>query len=137
MLISTIRSLVRPYIPAKLTDAMQIGQVGEIAAQRYLKKIGYRILKTNWRHRNYEIDIVALNAEILVFVEVRTRNLDALVSGYDSITKKKRESLKTVFNAYLAKVGHVKHYRFDVIEVTSNGTDNTQELRHFENIPLW
>jgi putative endonuclease len=116
---------------------MRIGRAGEVAAQKYLKKIGYKILKINWTYKNYEIDIIGVDDEILVFVEVRTRNPGALVSGYDSITKKKRESLKIAFNAYLEKIGYAKYYRFDVIEVTFDKICNAPTVRHFENISLW
>ncbi|MDR0351652.1 MAG: YraN family protein [Puniceicoccales bacterium] len=137
MLVDAIKSLFNPRVAMKETEAKCIGFAGEIAAKKYLKKIGYKILKTNWSYKNYEIDIIGLDGEILVFVEVRTRSSDALVNGYDSITRKKRESLKIAFNAYLAKIGYVKHHRFDVVDVSMDKIDNTLELRHFENIPLW
>ncbi|MDR1458438.1 MAG: YraN family protein [Puniceicoccales bacterium] len=137
MLIGSIKSLIRPYMANGKTEAKRIGSFGEAAAKKYLKKIGYKILKTNWSYKNYEIDIIALDSEILVFVEVRTRSSDALVGGYNSITKKKRESLKIAFNAYMAKIGYVKYYRFDVIEISWDKISNASELRHFENIPLW
>jgi putative endonuclease len=49
------------------------GKIGELLAQSFLKKKGYRIIETNYRCAAGEIDIVARQGESLVFIEVRTK----------------------------------------------------------------
>ena len=51
-----------------------LGKRGEQLAVSFLEKKGYQILATNWRHRRAEIDIIAMDEDVLVFVEVKTRN---------------------------------------------------------------
>ena len=50
-----------------------IGDRGEALAARELKKHGYRILAKNFRSAHGEIDIIAEDRDVLVFVEVKTR----------------------------------------------------------------
>lgn len=50
-----------------------IGKFGEDLACIYLKKLGYKIVERNFRIRGGEIDIIAKDGEILVYVEVKTR----------------------------------------------------------------
>lgn len=49
------------------------GEIGENIAVRLLQAKGYTILVRNFRSRRNEIDIIALDGAILVFVEVKTR----------------------------------------------------------------
>ncbi len=51
------------------------GILGEKVARDFLKKRGFRILETNYRCPEGEIDIVARQKDSLVFVEVRTRTV--------------------------------------------------------------
>src|SRR5688500_14052776 len=55
---------------ARTTDA---ANAGEAFVTGRLQRDGYRILDRNWRVRGGELDIVALDGEILVFVEVKVR----------------------------------------------------------------
>ncbi|GAJ10770.1 unnamed protein product, partial [marine sediment metagenome] len=48
----------------------ETGTLGEKLAKDFLKKRGYRILETNYRCPEGEIDIVARYKDYLVFVEV-------------------------------------------------------------------
>lgn len=56
-----------------MTDAAELGAEGEEMATQLLAEQGYRIRLRNVRLRAGEIDIVAEDGEITVFVEVRTR----------------------------------------------------------------
>ena len=50
-----------------------LGQKGEQAAVKYLESKGHHVIERNWRSRGYEIDIISLDDEFIVFVEVKTR----------------------------------------------------------------
>jgi len=50
------------------------GKYGEDLACTYLKKLGYKIIERNFRIRGGEIDIIAIDSKILVYVEVKTRS---------------------------------------------------------------
>jgi len=115
------------------------GAYWERVAARALKKAGFRIVTRNWRRRGTrgELDIVAKEGDVLVFVEVRSRGAAALVGGYDSITRHKRDVLRRTCLAYLGGLKRRPNtYRFDVVEI-SYANKRDYELRHFRNVPLF
>lgn len=97
------------------------GAKGERLAANYLKKQGYSILKTNFRVRMKEVDIICEDGDFIVFVEVKTmmpREDGTFLhrpSRYVDTNKKN--------NLILAALGYMKKYsppripRIDVIEV--------------------
>ena len=52
---------------------IEIGKSGENQAAEYLKSMGYSITAQNWRQGKYEVDIIAENETVILFVEVKTR----------------------------------------------------------------
>ena len=107
-------------LPSQI-DSKQRGCYGEWLGKEFLKKKGFRILEKNWRSRGdrrKEIDLVCLDREILVFVEIRSRSENALISGFDSLNLRKRKALLRSFKAYLLEAEeHPFSYRFDLVEV--------------------
>ena len=95
----------------------EIGNIGETYTVKYLKKHGYKILERNYLKRYGEIDIVAENKEYLVFVEVKTRNINTLVRGGEAVNYHKRQCLIKTALAYLSEHKVDKFCRFDVSEV--------------------
>lgn len=68
---------------------IKIGQSGEKLAGDFLKKQGFKILETNFKSKFGEIDIIALEKDILVFVEVKTRTSRAFGLPEEAINKRK------------------------------------------------
>ena len=77
------------------------GARGEMIAGAYLRRKGFAIRATNWRCRLGEIDIVAQEGPVLVFVEVRTRSSARLGTPEESITPAKRRRLADLAQIYL------------------------------------
>ena len=77
----------------RVMDRQQVGKLGEKAAQKLLKKRGYRIRETGFRCRHGEIDIIAQQKDCLVFVEVRTKSNLEFGTPEESITQTKKERL--------------------------------------------
>src|SRR5947209_7314149 len=75
---------------AKRPLHLRIGRRGEEAAAEQLKAAGYRILARNYRCPSGEIDLVAEERGVLVFVEVKTRSSAAYGSPRDAVTPAKR-----------------------------------------------
>lgn len=117
------------------------GARGEAAAADFLqKRHGFTIVARNWRSprdRREEIDLVARDGEVLVFVEVKARAQDALVPGYFAVNEKKKRVLRRAVHAYLTALSEPpRTFRFDVVEVALSDRLPPQCL-HFENIPLF
>ena len=102
-----------------------MGQAGEQAAVRFLKRKKFKILQQNLRlGRLGELDIVALDKTTLVFVEVKSKMVGEVLGGFSNITRAKQHKLWDLGAAYLRKYrGPHQAVRFDAIEVefpTSN-----------------
>ena len=95
------------------------GQVGEDAATEYLIRKGFRIVERNWRlGRAGEIDIVALDGDVLVIVEVKSARQRRFGDPVERVTPAKQRRLAALAEAYVAQhdVG-VGTVRFDVVTV--------------------
>ncbi len=97
------------------------GKFGEEQALIYLKKLGYTILDCNWQFRKFEIDIVALDGEMLVVVEVKTRKNDAFGAPETFVTRKKQSQLIKAVNQYVERKELSNEIRFDIVSVLHNG----------------
>jgi|TARA_B100000959_G_C14674305_1_gene497841 putative endonuclease len=127
---------------SSVSSQAERGRYGEWRARQLLRRKGYLVLSVNWRNphdRRDEIDLICKDREVLVFVEVRARASSSQVSGYDSITSRKRKALLKTCKAYLNhRRQRPEHFRFDVVEVDLP-TDNsgTAEIFHHENVALF
>ena len=65
------------------------GNLGEDMAEKYLQDRGYTILYRNWRHKNWETDIIATKNSKLHFIEVKTRRTTTFGYPEDDVIKKK------------------------------------------------
>lgn len=70
-----------------------LGDRGERAAVRYLKRQGYRVLARQSRSRIGELDIVAMDGSTIVFVEVKTRSSHAAGHPVEAVTPTKQKQL--------------------------------------------
>ena len=102
-----------------------LGRTGEVNAEKFLKKLGYKILARNFKTVVGEIDIIAKDGDTVVFVEVKTRTSEKFGVPSEAVDLKKREKYFKVAEEYL-----VKNYkttdvecRFDVVEAL-NGQIN-------------
>ena len=106
------------------------GMTGEAIAQTYLKNQGYRILTTNFRLRNMaEIDVIAMDKDVLAFVEVKMRTGNKAGSGREAVTKTKQQHIRLAASYYLQKNKLTDVFcRFDVLEITAPAEDTAIEL---------
>lgn len=94
-----------------------LGKFAENRAETLLKTAGLGIVARNWRCRQGEIDLIARDGEVLVFVEVRSRKRSDHGSAADSITAAKQRRIIAAARLYLAKLGQMPACRFDVVTI--------------------
>lgn len=93
------------------------GNRGEAIAEKTVLAHGYQIVERNWRHKHLEVDLIAWDGDILVFVEVRTRNDSQFGEPYESIGRDKIQKLARAANIYINHRGHNGEIRFDIVSV--------------------
>lgn len=111
----------------------QFGYKGENIAKKYLEKLGYKILEQNFTIRGGEIDIIALDQNILVFVEVKTRRNHKYGAPIEAISFFKLRSLQKTALFFIRKINWgEKPYRFDLVTVDYDG--DTENIELIKNI---
>lgn len=110
----------------------EIGDFGERAVAYYMEKKGYKILSRNFRIKGGEIDIIAEKDGIIAFVEVKTRAPDYLSSGFEAVTKRKKQLIVRASEMYSLKFPHDLQPRFDVVQIISDGK-KVIEFNYVEN----
>ncbi len=99
------------------------GAAGEVLAARFLREKGYTIVAANVHSRFGEIDIIAGDAQYIVFVEVKTRSEDALYAPREAVTASKQQRIWRTAALYLQNHPTALQPRFDVVEVVTEKGD--------------
>ena len=110
------------------------GILGEVETARLLRRKGYRLLRANFTCRYGELDIVAMDGDVLAVVEVKTRLQNALYPPAAAVTRQKRERIKLATGVFLAayQLDDVQ-VRFDVVEVIMDERFEVVSVNHLEN----
>lgn len=112
------------------------------AAERYaagrLEREGYRILETNFRARPGEIDVIALDGDVLVFVEVRQRTGDYFGSAEESVDQRKVRRILDTAGIYVSRHPELADsiWRVDLVAVTLDRRGVIKRYRHIVNMDV-
>lgn len=120
-----------------MTYQKRIGKIGEQIAADYLADIGYQLLDRNFNVPYGEIDLVAFEAEMVVFVEVKTRTSKSFGLPEDSVTPAKLEKMHNAAVLWLqAHPEAPDDWRIDVIAILIDQHHHVLDLQHFINAYL-
>jgi putative endonuclease len=137
-ILSRIRSLAQTLRRRAQPKHLVRGELGEYLAAAHIRKQGYKILVRRYRpkSRRGDIDIVAREGEVLVFVEVKTRSSEDFGRPVDAVGPQKRRHLRRAALDYLRRLGSPRLcFRFDVVEVVLNADGKTaKEVRLLRNV---
>jgi len=109
----------------------QIGKWGEDAVAAYLAERGYEIIARNVRTPYGEIDIVARQADITIFVEVKARTSNKMGLPEESVNLRKQAHMLACAEHYAAE-NAIDHWQIDVISVEGK-VGLKPKITHFEN----
>ena len=116
-------------------EHLRTGRWGERQAECYLRDKGFRVLGRRVRvGRRDELDLVARDADCLVFVEVKTRGSEDFGRPVRAVDRKKRRNLSRAALRYMLKLRQKPPYfRFDVVEVVGERDEKNPVVRHIKN----
>ncbi len=105
------------------------GKDAESLACRFLQAQGLALIERNYRRRPGEIDLIMVDADSLVFVEVRYRRQDRFGSGADSVDRRKQAKISACAQLYLQAHPEMaaRPCRFDVISISGDAGDPAVE----------
>lgn len=121
---------LRSWLEERLREPT-LGERGERAAAKYLRRLGYALIATRRRHRYGEIDIIAVDGRTVVFVEVKTRRNELLGRPAEAIDATRQGRLTRAALAFLKSHGLLEYAcRFDVVEVIWPEDQRRPTIRH-------
>ena len=110
-----------------------LGQEGEQIAGHFLKKKGYKLVEQNFRCPGGELDLIALDRRVIVFVEVKTRSDDRLGTPLEAVHRHKQKRMTKAALYFLSRHHlHDRDARFDVIGISFEGGKPVVE--HIQNV---
>jgi putative endonuclease len=115
-----------------LNSKTEIGRIGEEMAVKFLREKGLKIIKTNWRYHHLELDIIAEDEKMLVFVEVKTRTSSYFGNPEDAVSKTKMARIINAAEAYILEKDSEQEARFDVIAILLP-PGGKPEIEYFED----
>ena len=121
-------------LPASPTPRHLVhGQIGELAAKRYLRRQGLVFLTANFSGNRGEIDLIFRDRDCLAFVEVKTRSSEHWSRPASAVNRRKRRRLSLTALDYLRQLHEpTPRFRFDIVEVLlEDGV--VHKIRHLPN----
>ena len=117
-----------------MSRSEQTGAWGEHEAEKALRGKGYRILGRRVRVAGRdEIDLVARDGKVLVFVEVKTRASERYGRPIAAVDRHKRRVTSRAAMRYIRKLKDPDiPFRFDVVEVVGTPEEGVETIRHIE-----
>ena len=111
-----------------------LGDRGEAQAARFLRRKGYKLLGRHDRRRAGELDLVALDGQVIVFVEVKTRRSAEFGHPAEAVGPEKQRRLTRAALAWLKRYDLLDQpARFDVIAITWPLDAKHPTIEHFPN----
>ncbi len=114
-----------------MADHNELGKIGEQLAVDFLESKGYDILARNFMYQKAEVDIIAQHENLIICIEVKTRNSDFFGDPQDFVTKAKIKNLVKAMDAFVIENDIPLETRFDIIAVLKN--KKMEQLTHYEN----
>lgn len=109
------------------------GKEGEKLAEQFLRKNGYKILRSNYRNALGEVDLIALDGKTIVFVEVKTNTSDEFGAPEDRVDQRKQKQIAKSALGFLKEIpARNLDYRFDVIGIQLY-KDARPKIEHYKN----
>lgn len=113
----------------------ELGKWGEDLAAEYLERKGYTIIERDWKSGRRDIDIIALDDDVVVFVEVKTRRNRLFGEPEESVDYHKLQNLQQAISHYVKFRNIRQDIRFDIISVV--GTIGSEpDIQHIRDVAL-
>lgn len=113
-----------------LQTPKSFGQGGEERVSQFLSEKGWVILARNWHYKKAEIDIIAWDGPVLVFVEVKSKAKSREPSPAERLLPKQKRMIVDAAMAYMNSIGHTWEIRFDLVTLIGD-PENQFVIHHY------
>ncbi len=117
---------------------LRVGRRGEEDAYFYLRQLGYVIVARNFRSPRCrgEIDLIGWDADVLCFIEVKTRTSRQVKPAEAAVDYHKRREIAEVSREYWRKLPPSCQWRFDIVSVYYERSNSRPQIEVFRNASL-
>jgi putative endonuclease len=128
----------RVLAPESRPRHQQTGSKGEEDAFFYLRRQGYTMIARNYRTPRCrgEIDLIGWDADILCFIEVKTRTSRDVRPPQAAVDRHKRREVAAVARQYLRHLPPSCQWRFDIVSVYYERPTSRPQIEVFQNASL-
>ena len=114
-------------------EHLRRGELGERAAEKFLRKVGMKFLTGNFRSERGEFDPIFRDEDCLVFIEVKTRSSEEWGRPAAAVDARKKRLICQTALDYLRLIKNPQvKIRFDIVEVLLSDGE-VREVRHLPN----
>ncbi len=110
----------------------ETGRLAEDLATQALRDKDYQILERNFANKFGEIDIIAKDKNVLVFVEVKAKKGEQFGTPEEMINPRKLWKIRSMANLYMRR--NDLPCRIDVVAVVLSENNSVLRLTHYENV---
>ncbi len=115
-----------------------MGYLAENIVARYLEDGGYKVTSRNYQKPWGEIDIIAKEGDVFVFVEVKanSKDFEGNFNPELRVDEKKIQKIKRTASLFLEyEVAAMdSEWRIDVVSVVFDYVNKKAKIKHFKNI---
>jgi putative endonuclease len=124
--------------PDRRPQHQRIGARGEEEAYFHLRQLGYAIVARNFRSPRCrgEIDLIGWDADVLCFIEVKTRTSRDVKPPEAAVDRHKRREVLAVAREYLRRLPPLCQWRFDIVSVYYECPTSRPQIEVFRNASL-
>jgi len=117
---------------------LRVGTRGEEDTYFHLRKLGYVIVARNFRSPRCrgEIDLIGWDADVLCFIEVKTRTSRDVKPPEAAVDRHKRREVAAVAREYLRRLPPSCQWRFDIVSVYYERLNSCPQIEVFRNASL-
>lgn len=115
-------------------NCRKVGAAYEKKAAAFLEARGFRIVEHNFRCRTGEIDLIAREGGVLVFIEVKYRRTESFGTAVEAVTPGKQRTICRVADYYRVyrKIPDSQPCRFDVVAITGERTELIRNAFYYQ-----
>lgn len=122
------------WLRSLLWRSESFGTRGELAAERYLGRLGYRVLRRQHRNVGGELDLIALDGDTVVFVEVKTRRGVTHGQPVDAVDHNKQRRMTRAALVFLKQQRWMdRRSRFDIVTVVWAAAPSPPQITHYRH----
>ncbi len=114
----------------------EFGKAGERMAAEWLERRGFQVIFRNWRYARFEVDIIASRAEVLHFIEVKSRHDDRFGNPEDWVDRRKWNHMVAAGEGFQRRYPSWNEIQYDILSILLTSGEQ-EDFFFIEDVYWW